>query len=202
MGNTSKFKMLLPRLARPIKKGRPRLKGQRLPPLKQILQDSQKIWTKAIVEHWYGRYSQEYQLPITDKSVIEFVTGTAVWYHGGQMPLPIRWVLVRDPNQQFEPQVLLCTDVNADALDILAWYARRWTVEVTFHEVREHLGMETQRQWNDLAIARTTPVLLGSFALVTLLAHQLSPLTVNKTAWYTKKDSTFADALARVKRHL
>ena len=48
---------------------------------------------------------------------------------------------------------------------------QRWQVESTFQEVRAHLGVETQRQWTDLAIPRTTPALLGLFSLVTLLAH-------------------------------
>jgi hypothetical protein len=48
----------------------------------------------------------------------------------------------------------------------------RWQLEVTFQEVRRHLGFETQRQWSDLAIRRTTPALLGLFSLITLFAHQ------------------------------
>jgi hypothetical protein len=130
------------------------------------------------------------------------------------MPVvPLRWVLIRDPAGQFEPQALLCTDLSNEPLQILSWYAQRWSVEVTFREVREHLGVETQRQWNDLAIARTTPCLLGLFSLITLLAHRLveptkeqmptiAALKVRQSAWYVKKQATFSDALAWVRRYL
>ena len=78
-------------------------------------------------------------------------------------------------------------------------------MEVTFREVRDHLGVETQRQWSEKAIARTTPCLLGLFSLVTLLAAQLSQrarLQVLTCAWYRKPRLTFSDALAAVRRHI
>ena len=81
----------------------------------------------------------------------------------------------------------------------------RWSVEVTFEEARAHLGLETQRQWSDRAIARTTPVLLALFSLVTVLALKLSQggqIPVPVTAWYHKAEPTFADCLALVRRHL
>ena len=77
--------------------------------------------------------------------------------------------------------------------------------EVTFQDVRTHLGVETQRQWSDLAIARTTPVLLGLFSWTTLAAHALQkqrPMTQRRTAWYDKPSPTFVDAIALVRRHL
>ncbi len=189
--------------------GRPRLKGKKLPSLKQRLQDSKTVWTKATVSQWYGRYStKQPSRHITDIATaheIEFATGTARWYHSGLPPVPLRWILVRDPKQQFEPQAFLCTDTTIEPLTILSWYARRWAVEVTFREVRDHLGVETQRQWNDKAIARTTPVLLGLFSLVALFAQQMTeqdkPI-VRRTAWYNKEQATFADALAWVRKHL
>ena len=81
----------------------------------------------------------------------------------------------------------------------------RWQLEVTFHEVRTHLGVETQRQWSDLAILRTTPALFGLFSLVTLFAHDLlhgEPLPVRQAAWYSKSTPTFAETLAFVRQHL
>jgi hypothetical protein len=96
----------------------------------------------------------------------------------------------------------LCTDLEITPEQIVTWFVRRWQVEVTFHEVRTHLGVETQRQWSDLAIARTTPALLGLFSLITLLAHpaaQRGQLPVQQTAWYAKPWPTFSDALALVR---
>src|ERR671917_2578286 len=66
---------------------------------------------------------------------------------------------VRDPSGEKEPQAFLCTDLAADPVDILRWLVRRWRTETTFEEARRHLGMETRRQWSDLAILRTTPAL-------------------------------------------
>ena len=136
--------------------------------------------------------------------MIEVCSRTAVWYHTGLPPVPIRWVLIRDPAQRFDPQALLCTDLTQSPLTIVSWFVRRWQVEVTFQEVRRTLGMETQRQWSDEAIARTTPCLLALFSLVTLLADRLvrrGTLPISKEAWYTKPRPTFSDALAAVRQH-
>lgn len=128
-----------------------------------------------------------------------------MWWHPGLPVVPLRWVLVRDPGGQTDPKAFLCTDPEADPLDIIRWFVRRWAVEVTFEEVRRHLGVETQRQWSDLAVVRTTPCLLGLFSLVTLMADVLArqdPLPVRQSAWYAKTVPTFSDALAAVRLHL
>ncbi len=118
--------------------------------------------------------------------------------------VPVRWVLIRDPEERFSPQALLCTDLARDPEQILTWFVRRWSVEVTFQETRAHLGVETQRQWSDKAIARTTPCLLALFSIVTLLAAQLPARERNaaQAAWYPKARPTFSDALASVRRAL
>jgi hypothetical protein len=175
-------------------KGRPALKGKRQPKLEARLSDSATVWQPHPVS-WYGGISRE----------VEIATGTALWYQSPAPPVPIRWVLVRDPKGKFEPQALLCTDQWAEAVQILAWFVRRWPMEVSFHEVRTHLGVETQRQWSDLAILRTTPALLGLFSLVTIFAQQLldgQPLPIRQAAWYHKASPTFSDTLAFVRQHL
>jgi hypothetical protein len=175
--------------------GRPRLKGQRLPSLTTVLNDDQTAWQSVVLTGWYGR---------TERA-LEVCSGTAVWYHTGKPAVPIRWVLVRDPKGEFEPQAFLCTNLDAAPTDILGWFRQRWQVEVTFEQARAHLGVETQRQWSDLAIQRTTPVLLGLFSLVTLFAHQLqaqSPFVLTNSTWYTKSLPTFIDALALVRRSI
>jgi hypothetical protein len=119
--------------------------------------------------------------------------------------VPLRWVLIRDPQGAFATQALLCTDLHADPERILSWFVLRWKLEVTFQEVRRHLGVETQRQWSDLAIRRATPALLGVFSLVTLFAHQRMEQTVStvrQAAWYHKAHPTFSDALALVRKEL
>lgn len=179
----------------PGKPGRPRRKGQRLPALAQVLQDPATTWQRIRVSHWYGRAERE----------LDIATGTAVWYHAGLPVVPLRWVLVRDPAGELAPAAFLCTQESLTPVEILSFFVRRWQVEVTFEEVRAQLGVETQRQWSDLAIARTTPCLLGLFSLVTLLANHLhaqGTLAVRRAAWYEKAVPTFSDALAAVRCEL
>jgi hypothetical protein len=179
----------------PGAKGRPRKTGARLPNLSDVLTDPQTAWQRISVPHWYGEGERR----------IELATGTAVWRHSGMPVVPIRWVLVRDPLGRFDPQALLCTALEHPAEQVLRWFVQRWQLEVTFAETRAHLGVETQRQWSDRAIARTTPCLLGLFSLVTLLASKLRAAERRSTAdsaWYRKKQPTFSDTLALVRRHL
>ena len=112
-------------------------------------------------------------------------------------------MLVRDPAGIRKPQAFLCTDLNATPATILGWYVHRWSMETTFEETREHLGVETRRQWSDLAIARTTPALLGLFSLITLwAAEDKAALHPRMAAWYVKDHTTFSDAIATVRRVL
>jgi hypothetical protein len=180
---------------KPRQMGRPRKKGKRLPTLEQALKDTRTHWKKVVIPDWYGQ----------GRKKVEIVSSTAVWFHNGMPPLPIRWVLIRDPEGKFKPQALLCTDLAAKPEQILIWFVMRWQLEVTFHEVRDHLGVETQRQWSDWAIARTTPALLGLFSLVALLAHthaHKGKIPVRQDAWYSKPLPTFSDALALVRQEL
>jgi hypothetical protein len=173
--------------------GRPRTKGARLPSLSAVLADAGTRWVQVTVPGWYGEGDR----------VVEVCSGTAVWRHAGLPVVPIRWVLLRDPRRRFDPRALLCTDQAQDPLRVVRWFVQRWRVEVTFREVRDHLGVETQRQWSDRAIARTTPCLLGLFSIVTLLAARLGHrerLRVSAAAWYGKERPTFSDSLAAVRR--
>ena len=132
-------------------------------------------------------------------------TGTAVWYHSGMPVVPIRWVLIRDPLGKFAPQALLSTEQSNTAAQIVEWFVLRWQLEVTFEEARAHLGVETQRQWSDLAIVRTTPALLALYWLITLFAHQLlqgQDMAVRQAAWYQKALPTFSDTIALVRQQL
>ena len=186
-----------PRL--PGQNGRPRVKGVRLPTLKEQLGKEQLglpavSWNVAPVA-WYDGTVR----------TVELASQTALWYHSGKPPVPIRWVLVRDPKGEFESQALLCTDPAVAPAQILEWFVLRWQLEVTFQEVRSHLGVETQRQWSDRAIARTTPILMGLFSWITLAAHLLQkqrPMIQRTAAWYAKPAPTFVDAIALVRRHL
>jgi hypothetical protein len=179
----------------PGQQGRPRKKGARLPTLAQVVLNPHTRWQRHTMRYWYGEV----------KRVIEITSGTAVWFHCGHPAVPLRWVIVRDPRGKFKTQALLCTDLQAKPQQIVEWFVQRWQLEVTFRDVREHLGVETQRQWSDLAIARTTPALLGLFSFVTVLAHRLAQrgkVLSRRTAWYAKPRPTFSDALAAVRYQL
>jgi hypothetical protein len=175
--------------------GRPRKTGKRLPTLEQVLKDARTGWKKVLIPNWYGE----------GRRTVEITSATAVWFHRGMPPLPVRWVLIRDPKGKFKSQALLSTDLTVKAEQILKWFVMRWQTEVTFHEVRDHLGVETQRQWSDWAIARTTPALLSLFSLVTLLANthaRKGKIPIRQDAWYCKPLPTFSDALALVRKQV
>ena len=178
----------------PGTKGRPRVTGERQPTLAQRLRDPSTAWAMLTVS-WYGGGTAQ----------VEAATGTALWYHPGDPAVAMRWVLLRDPAGQFEPQALLSTDPTVSPAQIVTWFVARWPLEVTFQEVRAHLGVETQRQWSDLAILRTTPALLGLFSLVTLFAQARldgQPLPLRQAAWYATTAPTFSDTLAFVRQLL
>ncbi len=179
----------------PGQKGRPRVVGKRVPTLAARLTDPTTAWVALTVPFWYGQ---------TDRT-IEIVSGTALWYSTGLPPVPVRWVLIRDPDGAFPSQALLCTDLDADPGHIVSWFVLRWQLETTFHEVRDHLGVETGRGWSEKTIRRTTPALLGLFSFVTLVAHEHwtrgTPL-VKGAAWYQKQEPTFSDAIAVVRRSM
>jgi hypothetical protein len=133
-----------------------------LPTLQQVAEKPQTKWRRVTLSNWYGEGCR----------VVEIISDTAVLFHNGHPPLPIRWVVIRDPKGKFKTQALLSTDLTIAPEQMIQRFVLRWQLEVTFHEVREHLGVETQRQWSDLAIVRTTPALLALFSLVALIAHQ------------------------------
>jgi hypothetical protein len=174
--------------------GRPRVVGQRLPALEQVLQNPATVWQKLTLD-WYGQ----------GERTLEGCTGTALWYRSGYTPLPIRWVLTRDPSGKRPPKAIFCTDPAQPAEEIIKDFMKRWSLEVTFEEGRAHLGIETQRQWADQAIERATPLLFGLYSLVTLFGQALHPdgqIPVAQAAWYRKQTATFCDVLALIRRHL
>jgi DDE superfamily endonuclease len=174
------------------KRGPKRLKGKRQPTLTQRIKQATLQWQTLGVAQWYDQKDKEVQIS----------TDTAIWYHSGMAPLTIRGVLIEDKEGKKDPVALLCTNTEFSAEQIIAFFIKRWSMEVTFEQTRVHLGVETGRQWADLAISRTTPALMGLFSIVALWADALQkqhPLTLQATAWYHKSKPTFSDALAAVK---
>lgn len=184
----------LPPEPAPTQRGRKRVVGQRQPKPSDYLTDPHTVW-QTVTVNWYDGQPRS----------LRCVSQVALWYTCGKPPLLGRWVVLSDPTHKLKPCVLFATDPNATPQHIIQWFIMRWSVEVTFEEVRAHLGFETQRQWNALAVARSSPAILGLFAFITLLAHHLSPastLPVRSTAWYAKSEATFADVIAYVRAYL
>lgn len=173
-------------------RGRPAKKGKRLMSPQQILQEKNLPW-QSISIRWYGGLSK----------TVNVLTNTCLWHVEGHDPVPIRWLLITDPGGRFSPVILMSTDVKLSISIIIETFVDRWGIEVTFRESRELLGVETQRQWSDLAIARTTPMLFALYSFVVLMASNIGgQIQVSTSIWYKKKSVTFSDLLVHVRRHL
>ena len=182
----------------PVPPGRPGpkpKKGARLPSLQSLADTPEKQnWQESEV-CWYGG-------KIT---LLNMLTGVCLWHTQGEDPVPIRWVLVSDPTGKGRTEAFFSTDLEMEPKQVIELYVMRWNEEVTFEEARRHLGMETQRQWSDKAIARTTPAILGLFSIVSLLAcHLIETIKMipRSSAWYSKEEATFSDVLALVRRSI
>jgi len=170
--------------------GRPRGKGQKLPTPQEVVASSQR--TQATVD-WYGGRQRR----------VEWVSGTGHWYKSGKGLVPIRWVFVHDLQGTHRDEYFYTTDTTLSPEQIVSWFTARWPIETTFQEIRAHLGFETPRQRVAKSVLRTAPCLLGLFSLICLIfaeharRHRIRPRT---TAWYAKKEPTFSDAMATVRR--
>jgi hypothetical protein len=185
------------------KRGPKPKKGGRLRSLAALFADPKTLWCQTQVS-WYGGQVK----------TVGYRTGVCLWHTPGQDPVPIRWVLVRyeATNKRtgkvtVHAAALLCSDTTDTTItpeQIIGCYVGRWNIEVTFEEIRAHLGLETQRQWSVRAIERTTPCLFGLFSLVVLMAQRLHPetLPLRASGWYSKEEATFSDVLAAVRGHL
>ena len=179
----------------PRQTGRPRLTGNRRPTLAAVLADEQTPWSTLTGDDWYGEGPR----------AVEVATDTAVWSHTGKPPVALRWGLMRAPHERFTPPAWWSTNGAPTCAPRLAWFVRRWTLEVTVEAARAPLGLATPRQGNDRAIARATPALWSLYSLITLTAHLLiakEATGVRSPAWYRKTRPTFSDAMALGRRHL
>jgi hypothetical protein len=177
------------------KRGRKPQTGNRLLSMDKRLTDKRIKWEQVTFSQWYGA---------KDKTML-ITTGTAIWDSNKGVRVPLRWVLIKDPDGQLEPVLLGCSNLHATAPEVVNFFVRRWRVEVTFAEVRRHLGVETQRQWSELSIERTTPVLMATKAIVCLLGKKLwdkGKLDIQSAAWYDKNHFTFSDVLCAVRKHI
>lgn len=174
------------------KKGRKRLKGNKVLSLWELIKNDNVVWQEQEI-NWYK----------DTRKKVRLLTGTNLWYTPKYKPLSIRWVIVQDV-ESGKFQAFFSTDITLSATTIVEYFVLRWNIETTFEEVRLHLGVETQRQWSDTAINRTTPMLMGLFSLTCIMAYKLTngtKLPAISTSWYKKNDqATFSDVIAYVKQ--
>ena len=178
----------------PSKRGPKPKKGKRIPKFKDMAKSSKYSWNSVEIPWYKGGIRK-----------IKWISGVSLWHKTGIDPIPIRWVLVKDPVGKKELKSYLCNDLNETGINIIRQYILRWNVEVTFEESKKHLGIETQRQWNDLAITRTTPIIFGLFSIVCLMFRQIygaKCILPAKSAWYKKTEITFSDVIAVVRRQI
>lgn len=175
------------------KRGPKAKKGKKQRSLKERAYDPETSWKKADVK-WYGGKKKE----------IEYFSGNSLWYTKAFNPFSICWVVIRLP-ETGRVEIVCSTDDTLDPVSIIELFVLRWNIEVTFEETRRHLGVETQRQWSDQAIMRTTPCLMGLFSLVTLFGLELDreeKVQRQETAWYKKGGVTFSDILSAVRTEI
>lgn len=176
------------------KRGPKPKKGKKQLSLLERIKDTTLKW-ETIEVIWYDGITRS----------LEILSGVSLWYTPGFNPIAIKWVIVRDPKGQLRTEAFFSTNLNVAAIQIIRWFIFRWNIEVTFQELRTHLGFETQRQWSKLAIARTTPVLFGLFSIIVLFVIKItkdSPLPVMSCAWYKKPEATFSDVIVAARRHI
>jgi hypothetical protein len=182
----------LPKPKPPGKPGPAPHMGGRILAMEKRLTDGRIKWREVVFSEWYGQ--QNKRMLITQ--------GVSIWDSNKGSWVKVKWVLVKDPDGKLDPILLASSDHTMSAVDIVRFAVRRWRVEVTFAEVRRHLGVETQRQWSELAIARTTPLLMAMKSLICVLAlplHEAKEIKGNAAAWYKKQAVTFSDVLSAVR---
>lgn len=174
------------------KGGRPRVKGRKLPKPQDMVKRSKG---RRFTVTWYGGGTRRVQL----------IWGEGHWYKakGGGGLVPVRWVFVHDLSGTHRDEYFYSTDPALAPQQIVGLFTGRWSIEVTFQEVRRHLGFTTVRNWSKRSVLRTAPCLLGLFSLVSLIFARASagrrPKIVS-AAWYPKRQVTFSDAMGAVRR--
>jgi hypothetical protein len=181
-----------PPAARSQKAGRPRTRGRKRPAPESVVKHAKRH--RATVR-WYGGKTRR----------VELVSEAAHWYKGGEGLVPVRWVFVHDLDGTHRDEYFYSTDPDMRPEDIVSLYTGRWSIEVTFQEVRTHLGFATPRSWCKNSVLRSAPCLLGLFSVVSLLFQRMMrerTVTPRSTPWHARAEITFADAIQSVRRLL
>lgn len=172
--------------------GRPPIKGRRLPTPEHVAKNPRTKWQRVTVD-WYGGTRRTKLL----------CSGKGLWYKCGCGATEVRWVVVRDPEGKHKDEVFFTTDMKLTPKAIVEAFVRRWSLETTFQEAREHLGLETLRNRSGEAVRRSVPMLMGLYSLIVVwfARHVRHPERCRRhMPWYVKECVTFSDMLAAARQ--
>ena len=146
-------------------------------------------------------------LPVTlyGRAVTPLVFGCSALWYGALRDQPVRIVIVRDPGGRRRDEAFFCTDRTVDHAFILEGYARRWTIEVAFHDHKQVLGFEDPQNQTATAVARTAPLASIAYDLVLLwyAARVQQGLASGWTVrpWYRSETTpSFLDMLTAIRQ--
>jgi hypothetical protein len=173
-------------------KGRPRVKGKKLPSPQDVVKRTKK--RKRLTVNWYGGQSRR----------VEVVTGTGHWYKSGEGLVEVLWLFVHDLTGTHRDEYFFTTDVTQTAKQVIETFTGRWSIEVTFQEVRAYLGVETTRGWIERTVLRAEPCLFCLYSIVALWYAALPERDRQnlEPTWTGKTTVTFSDAITLVRRDL
>jgi hypothetical protein len=172
-------------------KGRPRVKGTALPKPRQVVEQRRRFRRLSVA--WYGGGVRQ----------VRTTGGVGHWYKSGRGLASLRWVFVRDQSGTHRDEYFFTTDLTLTPAAVIGAYTGRWNIETTFEELRAYLGLETTRGWCKNTVLRAAPCLFGLYTAVAVL-YQTLPHAKRQggISWPGKKETTFSDALAAVRRWL
>jgi hypothetical protein len=174
------------------KKGRPRVKGDRLPPLARIAA------TAAFSQVTVTRYGKT--------ETITAAALTCLWYYvTGKKPVTV--ILIRDKSRTGFDLALVTTEKNPDIARVIERYAARWAIEVAIEDAKQLFGTGQARNRTARAVERTVPFMLACQALAVCwyatAGHHPADAEARRTAapWYTSKaEPSTADMAAKLRR--
>ena len=181
------------------KRGRPRLKGERIGTPTDIARRA--TWKTVTVT----RYGTTATVQLTER--------LCLWY-GTWRTDPVRVILLRDtrrtsPKTSGYDIALVTTDLTATAQEIIARYAARWSIEVTFFDVKNLLGVGQARNRVPKAVQRTVPFGLLCHSLLIIWyarhGHATTDVAHRRTSapWYRSKTGpSTLDMLTSLRRQI
>jgi hypothetical protein len=174
------------------KKGRPPVKGKRMPTPKAMIEDVQA----------YPAHEEEIAFPKLQRRPRIQVVRDVLWYTGCK-DKPVVVVLVRDPLGQWRDEALVATDPSVSAAFMIQGYCRRWSIEPAFFDSKQYLGLHDPRVWSERSVERAHPMawFVGTLTILWYaVAGHAGAQVERERSWYPQKVSpTFSDMLGALR---